>query len=137
MQLPVLGKPGVIIAIMVLQFIPLLLFPPYVFSPVSQQWWLPVLLSLLALWASIDLMVRRGTNFGPWNLIAFSHGFNIISRLMMIMPHATWFVDGVKTFNTLYVVLSIISMVWSGLMLTYIEKPEIRLGLVKTDANNA
>lgn len=136
MQRAFFGNPKVIIVLLAIQFIPLLLFPAYVFSPTSQQWWLPVILSLLALWGLIDLLMRGGSNPAPWNLISFAHGFNIISRLMMLLPHATRIVDGAPTFNAPYVATSLIAMVWSALMLMYVEKPEARLGLVKKQTGN-
>jgi hypothetical protein len=64
-------------------------------------------------------------------LISFAQGFNIISRLMMLMPHITRNNNGVQVFNALYVVLAVISLAFSAFLLWYTELPEVRLGLVR------
>ena len=92
-----LTSPGMIVAVLVTQFIPLILFPADAFSPTSQVWWLPALLAVMVLIADFQLIVRRTTSLGPWYLIAFAQGFNIISRLMMLWPHATQDVGGQTT----------------------------------------
>lgn len=125
-----LTRSRIILLILFLQFIPLVLFPPSSFASTTQEWWLPVLLAIMVLVAVIQL-IRHSTALWPWYLISFSQGFNIISRLMMLMPHATVVTNGIKVFNTLYVVLSILSMVISGFLLWYTELPEVRLGLVR------
>lgn len=124
-------KPKVIIAILVLQFIPLLLFPASSYQATSQEWWLPMLLAILALWGAISIIVRGNSNPGPWYLVAFAQGFNIISRLMMLFPHATHIVNNVAVFNTTYVVMSVISMLLSTLLLVYVEFPEVRINMIK------
>ncbi len=43
---------GVIVAILLLQVVPLLLFPAETFAPTTQEWWLPALLVVMALIAS-------------------------------------------------------------------------------------
>jgi hypothetical protein len=123
--------PPVIIAILILQFVPLLLFPPRFFSPASQVWWLPALLVLMTLVAVFQLIVRRSQAVGPWLLIGFAQGFNIISRLMMVWPNAT-IVQGEGTVvNWPYLVLTIISIVASWWLLMYTEKPSVRDGLLR------
>jgi hypothetical protein len=76
-------------------------------------------------------VLRRGTQLWPWHLFSFSHGFNIISRLMMLWPHATHIVKGEMVFNTTYVLLACVSMGFSGFLLWYLELPDVRLGLVR------
>jgi hypothetical protein len=120
-----------IIVFLIVQFIPLVLFPPESFSASSQEWWLPVLLAILALIATVNLIARRSAAVWPWYLIGFAQGLNIISRLMMLMPHATYNSNGAQLFNAPYVILSVISMAFSTFMLWYEELPEVRLGLVK------
>lgn len=108
------------------QFIPLLLFPPSSFSPSSQEWWLPVLSALLALVGALQLMVRRSSQAWPWYVLSFAHGINIISRLMLFLPRATVRVEGDLRFNTLYVVLAVASMLISAFYLWYLERYEVR-----------
>jgi zinc transporter ZupT len=67
----------------------------------------------------------------PWYLVSFAQGFNIISRLMMIMPHATRNQDGAQVFNTSYVILTLISMLLSSFFLWYTELPDVRMGLLR------
>jgi hypothetical protein len=124
-------KPSVIILFLALQFIPLLMFPPESFATTSQEWWLPLLLAALVLVAVFQLIFRRSVVLWPWYLVGFAQGFNIISRLMMIMPHSIRNQDGVQYFNTSYVVLTVISMLISAFLLWYTELPEVRLGLIR------
>jgi hypothetical protein len=122
---------GFIVIVLILQVIPLMLFPAASFSPNSQEWWLPVLLAILIIVGDLQLILWRSTQVGPWHLLEFAHGFNIISRLMMLWPHATRFVDGHMAMNTPYVSLSCLSMAISGILLIYLELPEVRIGMVR------
>ncbi len=126
MQTQALFQRKTIIAILILQAIPLILLPPASFTMASQEWWLPAFLMLLTVIAVFELAVRRNTNPWPWDLLGFTQGFNIISRLMMLMPRATMLVNGDKVFNALYFILGLISMLMSVFMLWYISKPEVR-----------
>jgi hypothetical protein len=119
-----------IITILILQVVALLLFPSDSFTAETQEWWLPMLLVIMVVIADIELILRRSFKSWPWALISFAHGFNIISRLMMVWPHATIPTEGTNLFNAPYVVLSVISIVISGLALVYIEWPEVRVGLL-------
>ena len=121
----------VIVAVLILQLIPLVLFPPASFSPNTQEWWLPVLLAVLVLLADFELIVRRSTHAWPWILMSFSQGFKIISRLMMLWPHATRTVGGATVANVPYILLTLVAMGLSALLLWYTELPEVRLGLVR------
>jgi len=113
--------------ILALQFIPLLLFPPASFSPSSQEWWLPALLAIMAIVASVALIVRHSLAMWPWNLMAFSQGFNIISRLMMLWSHATVNVEGSAVPNTLYIFLTMLAMLLSAFLLLFLERPDVRM----------
>jgi hypothetical protein len=127
-----LSTPRMIRIMLLLQFLPMLpIFPPEVFfNPKSQDWWLPIILALLALVSAIQIL-RRSIAIWPWHLIGFSQGFNIISRLMMIFPHVTYNEAGSQYFNTSYVVISILSMVVSAFLLWYAELPEVRMSLLR------
>jgi hypothetical protein len=85
----------------------------------------------MVLIADFQLIVRRSTSPNPWYLIAFVQGFNIISRLMMLWPHATKDVGGQTTFDGLYVGLTLLSLAWSAFLLWYCELPEVRMGLLR------
>ena len=121
----------VILAVLVLQLIPLVLFPAASFSANTQEWWLPVLLAILVLVADFELIIRRSTNAWPWYLMSFSQGFNIISRLMMVWPHATTTVRGATVANLPYLALTVVAMALSAALLWYTELPDVRLGLIR------
>ena len=126
METKTLFNPSVLKAILILQLIPVMLLPPSSFSLKSQEWWLPVLLALLAIIAIVQLFRQNDASW-PWDLLGFTQGFNIISRLMLIMPHSMN--NGV--FDVAYVVISLISMLLSAFMLWYIAKPEARIVLLR------
>ena len=124
-------RPKVIVAVLILQLIPLVLFPAASFSANTQEWWLPVLLAVLVLVADFELIIRRSTRAWPWYLMSFSQGFNIISRLMMLWPHATRTVGGATVANVPYILLTFVAIGLSALLLWYTELPEVRLGLLR------
>lgn len=124
-------KKSIITLLLVLQFIPLVMFPPESFSANSQEWWLPALLAILAIIGVIRLIVRGGDVSWPWYLVGFAQGFNVISRLVMMMPHSMVNVGGQTVLNTQYVVLTLLSMIFSGIFLWYIELPEVRINMIK------
>ncbi len=131
MQRRTLTSPGVIGVLLVLQLVPLVLFPPALFTITAQDWWLPVLLAILVLIGDFQIIVRRTVELGPWYLFGFAQGFNLISRIMMIWAHATTTLDsGAVLPDWTYVVLTLISMAMSGFMLWYTEKPEVRMGFL-------
>ncbi len=120
-----------IVSVLILQLIPLMLYPPESFSPNSQEWWLPTLLAVMVLVADLQLILRRSTQLWPWHLLSFVQGFNIISRLMMLWPHATLTSAGGTAINVPYVSLTCVAMGISAALLWYLELPEVRLGLVR------
>lgn len=119
-------RPGIVPVMLVLQLVPLLLFPVRSYAPNSQEWWLPVLLAFFALVGLVQLLVRRSAAPAPWYLISFAQGFNIISRLLLLMPHAMVVVDKQDRLNTSYVLLTLLAMLWSAFLLWYSELPEVR-----------
>ncbi|PKO17865.1 MAG: hypothetical protein CVU39_05130 [Chloroflexi bacterium HGW-Chloroflexi-10] len=108
-------------ALLVLQIIPILLYPPSIFNPTSQTWWLPMLLVIMALVGAVQIF-RRSPQPWPLYLVAFAQGFNIISRLMMLMPQST---SGVG-FDGLYFVLSVVAMAISTFLLWLFDQPLTR-----------
>ncbi len=120
-----------IVLLLILQFVPLVLFPPESFSPNTQEWWLPVMLAVLALVGTVQLVGRGSGEAWPWYLMSFAQGFNVISRIMLIWPHATVQVSSANVPNWPYIILSFVSMALSTFMLWYMELPEVRMGLVR------
>jgi hypothetical protein len=111
--------------LLILQLIPILLFPPSVFELTSQKWWLPAILVVMSIIGCVQVF-RKSVVLWPLYLISFAHGFNIISRLLMLMPQTTQ----TSSFDFLYFVLSVVAMALSALMLWVLELPEARQALV-------
>jgi hypothetical protein len=112
------------------QVVPLLLFPPSSYALTSQEWWLPAVLTALVAVALVQILIRRSPAASPWYILSFAQGINIISRLMMLMPHANVYVAGVQRFNTLYVVFTLAAMLVSAFEIWYCDLPEVRNGLL-------
>jgi hypothetical protein len=112
--------------ILILQIPPLVVFPASSFSLTTQEWWLPLVLSLLTLLALIQLIFRHSVASWPWYLLAFSQGFNIISRLMMLLPHATVSNENGVSANGKYLIIAFTTMLFSVFELWYCELPEVR-----------
>ena len=112
--------------LMCLQVVPLLLLPAESWTLKTQEWWLPVLLTALVVVALVQLLIRRIRSPAPWYILSFAQGFSIISRLMMLLPHATVTARGVQRFDFLYVLLAIASIGLSWFWIWYCDLPEVR-----------
>jgi hypothetical protein len=123
------SRRGVIVAVLLAQPLPLLLFPPAAFTGSSQEWWLPALLAVLVAIGTAQLLLRPAASAWPWRLLEFGQGFNIISRLMMLWPHATRIDGGATVLDGLYVGLSLLAIALSAALLWYLEWPEVRRAL--------
>jgi succinate dehydrogenase hydrophobic anchor subunit len=121
-----LSNREVIYVILCLQLVPLLIFPASSYSPTTQEWWLPILLSFLVIVALVQLIFRKSQATWPWYLLAFSQGFNIISRLMMLLSHTVRNDEGVQVFNADYVIIAAVAMVLSAFEIWYFDLPEVR-----------
>jgi hypothetical protein len=126
----ILSAKGVIPVLMCLQVVPLLLLAPSSYSLKSQEWWLPVLLTFLVIIALVQILIRKTRVSWPWYLVSFAQGFNIISRLMMLLPHATKNNEGVQEFNSVYVIIAVVAMLLSAFEIWYNELPEVRRNLL-------
>ncbi len=127
-----LSARGAIPVVMCFQIVPLLVFPPSSYSIASQEWWLPVLLTCLVIIALVQILIRRTSAAWPWYLVSFAQGVNIISRMMMILPHATMNHNGTQVFDTTYVIISAASMLVSAFEIWYNDLPEVRRKLLPT-----
>lgn len=118
---------GIIPLLLCLQIAPLVVFPASSYSLSTQEWWLPFFLSILTIVALVQLLIRKNVSVWPWYLLSFAQGFNIISRLMMVLPHATISgADGSVSANVPYLVISFASLIISALAIWYNELPEVR-----------
>ncbi len=131
MQRRAIARPAFIVAVLILQLSPLLLFPASSFAPTTQEWWLPVLLALMVIVADIYLILLHSPAAWPWHLIAFAQGFNIISRMMMLWPHSSTQVGKAWLLNGPYIALTLIAMIMSAFVLWYSELPDVRMGLLR------
>ena len=120
-----------IIAVLILQFIPLILLPPDSYSLQNQEWWLSILLLLLVVAADFELIVRRSPASWPWHLIGFAQGFNVISRLLLLWPRAAMQAGKVWEPNWTYITFTLVSVALSLFVLWYAELPEVRQGLLR------
>jgi hypothetical protein len=113
-----------------LQVLPLVAFPLNVFSLSTQEWWLPAFLTLLTIISLVQILLRRDLASWPWYLLSFAQGLNIISRMMMLFPHATVSVDTAagetQVANTGYLVIAFVTMLVSAFEIWYCELPEVR-----------
>jgi hypothetical protein len=125
----VLSLRGLIPFIMCFQVVPLLAFPPSSYSVRSQEWWLPVLLTFLVVISIVQILIRKSQASWPWYLISFAQGVNIISRLMMLLPHTTVNNAGTQVFNTAYFLVAVVAMLISAFEIWYNELPEVRRSL--------
>lgn len=124
-----LSMRGMIPVVMCFQVVPLLIFPPQQYSVQTQEWWLPVLLTFLVVIALVQILIRRSQAAWPWYLISFAQGVSIISRIMMLLPHATQNNEGTQVFNTAYFLVAVVSMLLSAFEIWYNELPEVRRSL--------
>ena len=125
----VLSLRGLIPVIMSFQVVPLLIFPPSSYSVKTQEWWLPVLLTFLVIVALVQILIRKSHTAWPWYLVSFAQGINIISRLMMLLPHATVNNEGTQRFNASYFLIAVLAMLLSAFEIWYNELPEVRRSL--------
>jgi hypothetical protein len=110
-----------------LQVLPLMIFTLDSYSIKTQEWWLPALLALLTVISLVQILLRRDAAAWPWYLLSFSQGFNIISRLMMLMPHATRnAAGGGLAANSDYIAITVVAMLLSAFNIWYCELPEVR-----------
>ena len=130
MESRTLTSRGFIILVLVLQFVPLVLFPPDLLARFSEGTWLGWSLAVMALIAVVGLLSGRVQSLWPWYLLSFCHGFNIIGRLMLVWPGAT---GGTGETNTLYLVLTIVAMILSLAFLWYNELPDVRTRLARVN----
>ena len=114
-----------------------MLLPLENFAPSSQEPWLPALLVIMVIIADVELIARRSPAMWPWLLMAFDQGFNVISRMMIIWSHATVMTGSGPVPNWTYIILAVISMALSAFLLTYSERPDVRVGLLRQRGSTA
>jgi hypothetical protein len=106
--------------------VPLLVFPLSSWKLTTQEWWLPLLLTFLVIIALVQIFIRKSRVSWPWHLTIFAQGVNIISRLMMLLPHTTVNHEGTQIFNASYFIIGVVAMLISAFEIWYSELPEVR-----------
>jgi len=128
----VLSMRGVIPVVMCFQVVPLLIFPVSSWSVKTQEWWLPVLLTFLVVISLVQILIRKTQAVWPWYLVSFAQGVNIISRIMMLLPHTTVNNEGTQVFNSAYFIIAVVAMLLSAFEIWYNELPEVRRKLLSS-----
>lgn len=119
---------GFVILVLILQFVPLVLFPPDLLASFSEGIWLGLSLAVMALVAVVGLLSGRVQSLWPWYLLSFSHGFNIIGRLMLVWPAATSSSSGA---DVTYLIITVVAILLSLAFLWYNELPDVRTRLAR------
>jgi hypothetical protein len=108
----------------IFQFIPLLLYPPQVLLSIN-----PIFLVIVALLLVLVgwQLVQGGASWAPI-LSTFLQGFNIITRLILLFPHAL--VDeGAGGVNYLFLTTGVLAILLSIYFLYLLGRPEIEAGM--------
>lgn len=116
-------KSRVVSIVAILQFIPPLIFPPGVLTSTNLTAMIPLLAGVLALFGLLawGLLTYRG-----WArvLTTFIQGLNMIARLLILFPNAVK--EGGQA-DLAFILTSVISIVFSGILLYFIDKPDVEV----------
>lgn len=110
------------IALMLIQFIPLILIPPNIIAANSQVLTMPVFLVLLTLVATAALAMGNRTAW-PRAMLIFAQGINVVTRLMMLVSRAM----PADTVDGLFVLLSFVAIGLSGYVLYMLDQFQLNL----------
>jgi hypothetical protein len=107
----------------IFQFIPLLLYPPEILLSISPVFLvIAVLLLVLVGWQLI-----RGRAWAPI-FSTFLQGFNIITRLIALFPHAL-IDEGAGGLNYSFLITGVLAILLSVCFLYLLGRPELESGL--------
>jgi hypothetical protein len=107
-----------ILPIIVLQIIPLLLFP---FNFLVSGWW--AILFMIVIFVLLGIALLRG-KLWALTMSIFLQGINAVIRIMMFFPNAQNIADG--SLNWPFVITSTLSIILSIWFLLRLDKPDIR-----------
>lgn len=111
------------IALVVLQFVPLILMPPSLIESDSQVLTIPIFLIVLALIATIALAMGNRTAW-PRAMLIFAQGLNVVTRLMILLSHAA---PSKGTVDGLFIILSLVAIGTSGFILYMFDQFQLNL----------
>jgi len=107
-----------ILPIIVLQIIPLLLFP---FNYLTSGWW--AILFVIVIFVLLGIALLRG-KLWALTMSIFLQGINAVIRIMMFLPNAQNIADG--SLNLPFVITSTLSIILSIWFLLRLDKSDIR-----------
>jgi hypothetical protein len=114
-----------LLLIYIFQIIPLLIYPPETLKS-----GLIVVGIMVVIFALLGYGLWRGRNWAL-SLSLTLQGFNVIIRLMMLFPNSlVSSADGGFAFNSLYIVLSAVSIALSLYFLLRLDRPDVRATIV-------
>ncbi len=120
---------GFIALVLILQFVPLVMAPPALLQAFSTQTWFGFGLAAMALVAVLVILGLRTREVWPWYLLAFCHGFNVISRILMLWQNTI--LEKGKGIDVAYLLIIVAAIVLSTLFLWYNELPDVRTRLAR------
>jgi len=111
-----------LILVAALQFLIPLILPPATLASISPVLWGVVV--LLFAFLGLSLLRRRA-----WSRVAtiFVQGFNIIVRLLYIVGHALQGANAGSPVDVWLLSTSLLSMILSGVILYYVDLPDIQV----------
>ena len=109
------------VPLLILQPLPLLLFPPALFTPDA----LPLIAIVVALMWGLSWMVWRRRTWAL-TLSIFIQGLNVIARLMMLLSNA---VSSSGDVNLVFIVTSVLAIVVSWLFLLRLDNQDLRAAM--------
>ncbi len=116
--------PVELVAIAVLQVIPLLILPPNMLAGIKPVAWgiIVVLFGLLA----FNLLRKQG-----WARMAtiFMQGFNIIVRILILLGHAAQPTESGIVVDTWLLGSFVLSIIGSLIILYYVDRPEVQMAM--------
>ncbi len=111
------------VILLIVQFIPLILFPPSIIMFNSQVLTIPIFLILLDAVATVAL-VAGSRSAWPRSMLVFAQGLNVISRLMMLVSQS---MPTKTTTDVPFIVLNLLSLIVSLVALYMFDQFQINL----------
>lgn len=116
--------PLALILVAILQFLGPLTLPPQMIGSIGPVFWL-IIGALFAL-LGFNLLRRKA-----WSRVAtiFVQGFNIIVRILILPANVVQGGEIGGPFNTALVISCVLSIMISGIILYYVDQPDIQMAM--------
>lgn len=112
-----------LLSVYILQIVPLLIYPPETLKS-----GVIIVGIMVVIFALLGYGLWRGRNWAL-SLSLTMQGFNVVARLLMLFPNSLTGGSG-GNFNSLYIVLSIVSIALSMFFLLRLDRPDVRATIV-------